>query len=227
MSASQPILVLNVPAHGHINPTLPVVAELASRGHRLIYYGTEDFCAKIEEAGVEFRAYPATGLTTSDFARRAGSLPDVTLLILEQSLQLLPFVLGEIDRENPSVLVFDSIALWGMQAARLRHLPSVSSISTLIHEGVPDAMTARDVLHILRDALPVLLGIARRRRGLVARFGPEVFPRKSIAPASVIRTLSTLHVPFSPIRLSSMTLSASSVRRFVRPHIAVRTTRTG
>jgi UDP:flavonoid glycosyltransferase YjiC (YdhE family) len=29
------ILVFNVPAHGHVNPTLPVVRELVSRGEQV------------------------------------------------------------------------------------------------------------------------------------------------------------------------------------------------
>lgn len=35
------ILVFNVPTRGHINPTLPVVAELVRRGNEVVYYLTE------------------------------------------------------------------------------------------------------------------------------------------------------------------------------------------
>ena len=41
----------NIPAHGHVNPTLPLVQELLRRGESVIYYVTEEFRPKIEAAG--------------------------------------------------------------------------------------------------------------------------------------------------------------------------------
>ena len=198
---SQPILVFNVPAHGHVNPTLPVVRELSARGHRVVYYDAEEFRGKIEAAGVEFRPYPPRGFT-ADFAGRAGSLPGVSAFLLEQSLRLLPFAVEEIGRENPGLIVFDSIAIWGMQAARLCDVPSVASISTPVYDGVRGAVSLRDSLHLLRGALPALLPIVRRRRELIARFGSEVFPRRSIFPclgdANLVYT-SRAFQPDSPL----------------------------
>lgn len=37
------ILVFGFPAHEHVYPTLPVVAELGARGHRVVYYTSERF----------------------------------------------------------------------------------------------------------------------------------------------------------------------------------------
>ena len=31
------IVYFNIPAHGHVNPTLPVVAELVRRGEHVVY----------------------------------------------------------------------------------------------------------------------------------------------------------------------------------------------
>jgi UDP:flavonoid glycosyltransferase YjiC (YdhE family) len=49
------ILVFNVPAHGHVNPTLPVVRELVSRGEQVAYYLTDEFEPQIRHTGAEFR----------------------------------------------------------------------------------------------------------------------------------------------------------------------------
>jgi len=199
---SQPILVFNVPAHGHVNPTLPVVRELSARGHRVIYYDAEEFRGKIEAVGVEFRPYPPGGFTAADFAERAGSLPGVSAFLLEQCLRLLPFAVDEIGREKPGLLLFDSIAIWGMQAAQLSDVPSVASISTAVYDGVRGAVSLRDSFHLLRGALPALLPIVRGRRELVARFGSEVFPRRSIFPclgdANLVYT-SQAFQPDSPL----------------------------
>ena len=40
----------SIPAHGHVNPTLPVVRELVRRGHSVRYYEVEPFRAGIEAA---------------------------------------------------------------------------------------------------------------------------------------------------------------------------------
>ena len=37
------VLFFNLPAHGHVNPTLPLVAELVHRGEHVIYYSSEAF----------------------------------------------------------------------------------------------------------------------------------------------------------------------------------------
>ena len=58
------IIFFNLPATGHVNPSLPLVKELVGRGERVIYYCTETYRAKIESTGAEFRAYH----TEYDFA---------------------------------------------------------------------------------------------------------------------------------------------------------------
>jgi UDP:flavonoid glycosyltransferase YjiC (YdhE family) len=37
------ILFFNIPAYGHVNPTLPVVTELLLRGHHVVYYNSDTF----------------------------------------------------------------------------------------------------------------------------------------------------------------------------------------
>lgn len=178
------ILFFGVPAHGHVNPTLPVTTALVRRGHRVIYYDTNGFRPQIERAGAELRPYPGADSMAASIEGRAGKLIDVTVFLFEESLRLLPFVLGEIDRERPALVVFDSIALWGMQGARLRGVPSVASISTLVQEGVSGMMTWRDYWHLLRRALPRLPTLLRRRRQLVDAYGPGIFPKQSVFPCT-------------------------------------------
>ena len=44
-------LVFSVPAHGHINPSLPLVKELVGRGHEITYFTTEDYRPRVEATG--------------------------------------------------------------------------------------------------------------------------------------------------------------------------------
>jgi MGT family glycosyltransferase len=217
---SKPILVFNVPAHGHVNPTLPVVRELSARGHRVIYYDAEEFRRKIDTAEVEFRPYPLDEFT-ADFAERAGSLPAVSAFLLEQCLRLVPFAVEEIRRESAGLILFDSIAIWGMQAARLCDVPSVASVCTPVYDGVRGAVSLRDSLYLLRGALPTLLPIVRRRRELVARFGSDVFPRRSIFPglgdANLVYTTRAFQ-PESPLINDSFHFVGASIEDSTGDH---------
>ena len=51
-----PIVFVEMPAYGHVNPTLPLVRELAWRGEHVVYYAAEEFQAQVERAGATFRA---------------------------------------------------------------------------------------------------------------------------------------------------------------------------
>jgi MGT family glycosyltransferase len=176
------ILIFGVAGHGHVNPTLPVIAELTERGHRITYYNSEELRAKIAHAGVEFRPYPEPSPTVADIGALAANLARVTRFLFGESIRLLPFILDELEREKPDLVIFDSIALWGMQAAHLLGLPSVASITTFVQKGVSGIITWRDMLYMMGYALPNMPAILRQRRQLVKSYGPGVFPHKAIFP---------------------------------------------
>src|SRR5437868_6970972 len=48
---------LNVPAHGHVNPTLAVAQELVRRGQAVSYYLTDEFRDVVEATGAVFEPY--------------------------------------------------------------------------------------------------------------------------------------------------------------------------
>ena len=51
------IVYFSFPAHGHINPTLPVIRELVRRKQQVVYYGTERFRQAIQDIGALFYPY--------------------------------------------------------------------------------------------------------------------------------------------------------------------------
>ena len=51
------VLFLASPSHGHVNPTLGLVDELARRGERVTYFAAEPFRERIEATGATFKAY--------------------------------------------------------------------------------------------------------------------------------------------------------------------------
>ena len=51
------ILIINLPASGHVNPTIPLTKELVDRGHEVTYLLSEDFKEKIAPTGSKFISY--------------------------------------------------------------------------------------------------------------------------------------------------------------------------
>ena len=54
------IAITSIPAQGHINPTLAVVAELVGRGHRVVYAVTEQHERRVRLAGAAPILYATT-----------------------------------------------------------------------------------------------------------------------------------------------------------------------
>jgi len=176
------LLFFNIPAYGHVNPTLPVVTELVKRGHHIVYYNSDTFEQAIKGTGAEFRSYPNSSTSEAELAKRVYNLVTVSIFMLEESLRLLPFSVEQIEREKPDLVIFDSLALWGMQATRLQNVLSAASISTFVQEGVQGLFRWRDFLHILRQAFTKLPTLQRLRRQLVKTYGSDIFPDNSILP---------------------------------------------
>ena len=51
------ILFINMPAHGHANPTFPLVSALVKAGHTVDYLITEEFRKKVEHCGAKLIPY--------------------------------------------------------------------------------------------------------------------------------------------------------------------------
>jgi MGT family glycosyltransferase len=212
------LLIMGIPGHGHVNPTLPIVSELARRGATVLYYNTEEFRAKIEAAGAQFRAYPAVGLSAERITQAVErSLVDVTELLFEVAPPLVDFMRGEIAREQPTVLMFDSICLWGHIAARLSRLPTIGSVTTFIQAGARIRMTWRDMAHMLGKALPKLPRLLKLRKAITARYGADALPHGKIFPCT-----GDINLVFTARDLQPDTPLIDETFRFVGPSLSPR-----
>ncbi|MEK7328316.1 MAG: macrolide family glycosyltransferase, partial [Chloroflexota bacterium] len=120
-------IFFNIPAHGHTNPTLPLVKELVRRGERVIYYNAEPFRAKVEETGAAFRAYDMGD--KFGIGHGADSPLDAMARIMSAAEAVIPAVLDEVRAEQPDYIIYDSMCVWGKQIARILERPAVCSCS--------------------------------------------------------------------------------------------------
>lgn len=168
------ILFFNIPAHGHINVTLPVVQELVRRGHEIIYYCTEEFRGVIEKTGVTYRSYPAPVLTWHEIAKATENIGHSGVLMLQKSEQLAPFAIQEIEREQPDLVMFDAITFWGRVAAIKTGVPSAATFSILVLEGAAPKIGLRDLTHMVLGVLAKMPRFLRSRARLARMYGAEV-----------------------------------------------------
>ena len=143
------LVFFNLPASGHVNPTLPLVAELSRRGARVLYYTGDQFRDQVERQGAEFRSYGRH--LTYDHSRLPSNYLRVAGVLGRAAEDLLPFSIGELRRERPVVVISDAMCPWGRLAARAAGIPGVSSLSalpidpSLLREHTSPAQFARAV----------------------------------------------------------------------------------
>jgi hypothetical protein len=195
------IVLVEMPAYGHVNPSLPVVRELVRRGEQVVYFDAEEFRPHVERAGATFRVYPAGVLTSTDIAvaTQSGDLTRVPGVILRATESLLPFLLDELPRLQPDVVVLDSNALWGHMAANMLHLPRVSLMTTFMLSS-SQFMRLRPLewIHMGRPMLSGILRVVSARSRLVRRFGKATLPKPPLFPARGGLNLSFLPRDFQP-----------------------------
>lgn len=120
------VVFFNVPAHCHVNPTLPLVAELIQRGERVIYYAQENFRLLIEQSGASFRAYGDA--YPFDHDRLDENIFKVVNQMMKASWLILEKLQDEIKEIQPDYIIHDSLCPWGLYFAELLGIPSIRSI---------------------------------------------------------------------------------------------------
>ncbi|GII56525.1 oleandomycin glycosyltransferase [Planotetraspora thailandica] len=173
------IAFLNIPMHGHVNPTLPVVAELVRRGHTVTYHTSPAFSKEIEATGATVCLYPGGDQPLPD--------PPMPLTMLDGLAQtavgLLPGVLSELRGVRPDLIVHGSACLWGAVAARELGLPAASLFTTFaFNRYVPSPTRASWELLAAAATRPRnALNYLRSRRRLRRRYNTRGLPFLDLA----------------------------------------------
>jgi MGT family glycosyltransferase len=135
------ILMFNVPGHGHVNPTLPVVRELVVRGEQVVYYLTDEFEPQIHRAGAVFRRIdrsqlgfgPPSGINFGGQADRSQMLQRITTFfprMMADGLRQVPRLLDRARAEEADCVIYDPFCPWGRALAELLGLPAVAFVPT-------------------------------------------------------------------------------------------------
>jgi MGT family glycosyltransferase len=207
-----------LPAHGHTNPTLPLVRELVSRGEEVVYYTTEELEERVRRTGAEVRRYDCPFLR--DFAGVTERLEQLLYGLMRATRDVLDAELPRLRAERPAYVVSDSIAPWGPCAAEALGLPAVLSVPTFAFNRkvmLLGARVAEKRLSAIPAKLRFMAKAARIRRGIRKTYGTTgpalASPHQHRAGLKVVYT-SRFFQPFAE--------SFDETYRFVGPSISDR-----
>jgi MGT family glycosyltransferase len=143
---------LNMPARGHVNPTLAVAQELVRRGQEVSYYLAEEFRDVVEATGALFQPYesklkdmpamPSSFSNTGDWP--TGRVGPASLL---EDMQYVPSqVIDRIRAEQPDAIVYDFMCVWAKTVIDELQVPAIVTRATYAsneHFSLMEHMRAR------------------------------------------------------------------------------------
>lgn len=154
------IVFFSIPAHGHTNPTIPVVSELVSKGHEVWYYSFKEFQEKIEGAGAKFLPCDEflPPISQQELNRKAGKdFAALIEMIADTTIALDEKVCSELREIQPDCIVSDSLCFWGKLFAKKLGIPYICSTTTFAFNQHTAKLMKRSVKEILR----LIIGMPR------------------------------------------------------------------
>lgn len=123
------LLFFPAPAHGHVNPMLPLAQELVSRGDEVIFYVTREFEAAARETGASLRLIDDRLTVPSTLPKEVAGQPVKHLLpmvldLMNRGMREAPHLAEEARAEQADGVVYDPMAVWGRVSADLLRLPT-------------------------------------------------------------------------------------------------------
>ncbi|MEV6854655.1 macrolide-inactivating glycosyltransferase [Streptomyces microflavus] len=141
------IAMFSIAAHGHVNPSLDVIRELVSRGHRVSYAIPASFADKVAATGAEPVIYTSTLPTDDDPEAWGTELIDNLEPFLADAIQALPQLVTAFEGDEPDLVLHDITSYPARVLAHRWGVPAVSLWPNLVpwegyEKEVGEPMTA-------------------------------------------------------------------------------------
>lgn len=213
------VLFFNLPAYGHTNPTLPLVAEMVRRGEQVIYYSSEAFRVAIEQAGATFRG---VDVFFNEQTHVDENLVRTAYTLVHTTQAILPAILPDVTADKPDYIIYDSLCVWGKCIAQVLRVPAISSVTTI---ATPHSLLHREVLASVPTAMPTVIRMLFAGRKELAKFQAVTrqlhetyhIPRPRLA--DVYNNLAELNIVYSTRQLQIFPNSFDERFKFVGPFL--------
>lgn len=157
------IVFFSIPAHGHTNPTIPVVSELVHQGHSVQYYSFKEFQEKIEGAGAYFVPCDSflPPMSQKELDRKAGKdFAALIEMVADTTIALDEKVCTELTAFKPDCIISDSLCFWGKLFANKLNVPYICSTTTFAFNKYTAKLMKRDIKEIVK----MIIGMPRIKR---------------------------------------------------------------
>lgn len=170
------IVYINLPASGHINPTIGIIRELTARGYEVICINSDSARAKYASTDAEFVPYQMP----SEFAERllqsiahSSNILDNALLLAEFGEQAAPFCVDLVREREPDFIMYDGLCHWAKQTGDLLALRCVVTSPLLALNFKVAGYTVPQIVQALlyvRRVMPLVNQVSQRvqKAGIVA-----------------------------------------------------------
>jgi MGT family glycosyltransferase len=215
-------LFFNVPGYGHVNPSLPLVAELARRGHRITYFTTESYRDPVENAGAAVRIYLSIEDDYFDARGLDGGKPQkVAYELLKTTEETLPDLLAAARQADPDYILFDGMCPWGYYVARVLKVPAVASLALMPPISPPPTALLRSplrqfILSFLLHGIRSGIRANRLSRALGARYGVP-----PLGPVSLLSAQGDISISFTSKEFQPFSDTVPPSVRFVGREIKI------
>jgi len=181
MTGQKHIAFFNIPALGHVYPTLPVVEELVRRGHRVSYAAVQDRAALIRKTGATVVPYGSTRPGDADphYAAPAGEeyIAGTLLSFLIEAERTLPQLEETFLADRPDLVIFDRMAFAGSVFARKHGIPAIQLWPMMVSGPQWSWVRQEDLSH------PTMAGYQAYLDLFLAGEGLHIDPGTFLAPA--------------------------------------------
>ncbi|MFE7560718.1 macrolide family glycosyltransferase [Kitasatospora sp. NPDC057500] len=135
------IAMVSIPAHGHVNPSLALIAELVARGHRVSYVNDPSFAETVAATGATLVPYPTAlpiGGDSSGWPEDPVAVQDV---FLDDALAMTPVLQRLFAEDRPDLVLYDIGAFAARAVAEGHGVPVVQLSPTMVGwEGIEQDM---------------------------------------------------------------------------------------
>ncbi len=167
------VIFFNLPAYGHVNPSLAIVKELIARGEEVVYYTSANFEATLTSLGANYRPYPIS--MEFDFAYLSLHLVKFSNVMMEKTLQLLPPLLDELRELQADYILHDTTCMWAKIAAQQLQIPAISTIPFFLPlGGKPKPSLWLPILKTIWRAIPDIPAFFSLAKKIKQQYGLDI-----------------------------------------------------
>ncbi len=177
------IAFMSIPAHGHVNPGLGLVSELAERGQRVTYATNEEFAAQVRAAGATPVLYDSL-LPSASASEQAwpDDLAEIQGLFLDEAIVTVSQLEATYVDDVPDLVVYDIGGFHAPVLARSWGIPYIQLSPTHVaFEGFDEVAGV--------EQTPELDAVQARYDQFLAERGVHLTFQTLIAPPRCIVTI--------------------------------------